>query len=86
MQMLEDRFNRRHTYPYVFLNDKEFTRGFKDATRTMTRAKTMYGKIPEEHWSYPSWVNQTLAAEKRQGMQGGGVIYGGGESCRHMCR
>ena len=41
------------------LNDKEFTEEFKDATRAMTRAETMYGKVPEEHWSYPSPVGST---------------------------
>jgi alpha 1,2-mannosyltransferase len=86
MQMLEDRFNKRYKYPYIFLNDKEFTEEFKEATSTMTEAETMYGKIPEEHWSYPSWIDQTLAAENRRKLQKDNVIYGGSESYRHMCR
>ncbi|CAG8544655.1 15942_t:CDS:2, partial [Acaulospora colombiana] len=37
-------------------------------------------------WSYPSWINQTRAAEVRREMEEKDVIYGGSESYRHMCR
>lgn len=30
IQSIEDRFNRRYNYPYVFLNDEEFTDEFKE--------------------------------------------------------
>lgn len=30
--------------------------------------------VPKEHWSYPPWVNQTLAAEGRQAMLNKGII------------
>lgn len=29
VRQLEDRFNRKHGYPYVFLNDVAFTENFK---------------------------------------------------------
>jgi alpha 1,2-mannosyltransferase len=29
IRQLEDRFNRKHGYPYVFLNDVAFTENFK---------------------------------------------------------
>jgi alpha 1,2-mannosyltransferase len=29
IRALEDRFNRRHHYPYVYLNDEEFSPDFK---------------------------------------------------------
>lgn len=29
MKQVEDRFNRKFQYPYVFLNDEPFTQGFK---------------------------------------------------------
>ncbi|KAJ2313507.1 alpha 1,2-mannosyltransferase 2.4.1, partial [Coemansia sp. RSA 2702] len=45
-----------------------------------------FGLIPEEHWSYPDFINQTLAAEAREDMANRRVIYGGSESYRHMCR
>lgn len=29
MKQMEDRFNKRYQYPYVFLNEEEFTDEFK---------------------------------------------------------
>ncbi|CAG8550997.1 10208_t:CDS:2, partial [Scutellospora calospora] len=60
MRELEDRWNKKYNYPYVFLND--------------------------HMWSYPSWINQTKAAESRAEMEANSIIYGGSESYRHMCR
>jgi alpha 1,2-mannosyltransferase len=30
MRQIEDRFNRKFQYPYVFLNDEAFTQNFKE--------------------------------------------------------
>ncbi|CAG8564213.1 268_t:CDS:2 [Paraglomus occultum] len=86
MKQFEGRWNRRYNYPYVFLNDGEFSQRFKDKTSAATRAKTFYGTIPQEMWSYPSWINQTKAAEVRAQMAKDQIIYGDSESYRHMCR
>ncbi|CAG8506519.1 803_t:CDS:2 [Paraglomus brasilianum] len=43
--------------------------------------------IPPEMWGYPSWIDQTKAAQARVQMSNdGGVPYGGLESYYHMCR
>ncbi|KAJ2890726.1 hypothetical protein IWW38_003976, partial [Coemansia aciculifera] len=36
MRQVEDRFNREFGYPYIFLNDEDFTDEFKDRVRAMT--------------------------------------------------
>lgn len=43
MRQFEDRFNKKFQYPYVFLNDKEFTKEFIESTRAMTNSETKYG-------------------------------------------
>lgn len=43
MQQLEARFNSKFNYPYVFLNDEEFTDEFRELTTSMTSAETHYG-------------------------------------------
>ncbi|KAJ2613811.1 hypothetical protein H4S08_002021 [Coemansia sp. RSA 1365] len=86
MRQIEDRFNSRFNYPYVFLNDVPFTEEFKTSTAAMTKANVTYGTIPQEHWSYPSWINQTYAKERREDMKKQGVFYALSESYRHMCR
>ncbi|KAJ2361631.1 hypothetical protein H4S02_011606, partial [Coemansia sp. RSA 2611] len=50
---MEDRFNHRFNYPYVFLNDQPFSDEFKNMTQSMTLADVHYGQIAPEHWSYP---------------------------------
>ncbi|RUP43548.1 glycolipid 2-alpha-mannosyltransferase-domain-containing protein [Jimgerdemannia flammicorona] len=84
---LESRFNKNFNYPYVFLNDEPFTDDFKVAMQAAApRAQMEFGLIPVAHWSYPPWVNQTYAAERRAWMKSEWVLYGDSESYRHMCR
>ncbi|KAF9390520.1 alpha 1,2-mannosyltransferase 2.4.1 [Podila verticillata] len=86
MRQLEQTFNSRHGYPYIFLNNVPFTDHFKTHIQAMTKAKVHFGLIPREHWSYPSFVNQTQAAINREDMKARKVPYGESESYRHMCR
>ncbi|KAF9163011.1 alpha 1,2-mannosyltransferase 2.4.1 [Actinomortierella ambigua] len=86
MRMLEYSFNQRYSYPYIFLNNKPFTDHFMTHIRGMTKADVRFGLIPNEHWSYPDFVNQTLAAANRRQMEANKVPYGESESYRHMCR
>lgn len=43
MRQLEDRFNHKYNYPYVFLNDEPFTEEFIKLTSAMTKGNTEYG-------------------------------------------
>ncbi|KAM0754115.1 glycosyl transferase [Meredithblackwellia eburnea MCA 4105] len=86
MRHVEERFNRKFGYPWVFMNDEPFTEDFKRGVRAMTRSEVYFDVIPREHWGYPDYINQTIAAEERQKMEDENVIYGGSESYRHMCR
>lgn len=83
---MEATFNYKYNYPWIFLNEEPFTEEFINLTTSMTKAKVSYGLVGEEHWSYPSWIDQNLAKKKMQQMEAEGVIYGGSESYRHMCR
>lgn len=99
IEQFEAMSNSRFRYPYVFLNDKPFTSDFVEAVRdTIASSRGVdptdvrdgidieFGLVPVEHWSYPYWINLTIADQWRQDMQRSGVIYGGSESYRHMCR
>ncbi|KAJ8653247.1 hypothetical protein O0I10_011095 [Lichtheimia ornata] len=86
MRQVEDRFNHKFNYPYVFLNEQDFTTEFKTLTKSLTKGDTYYGKIDPSMWGYPSYINETYAAECRQDMADRNIIYGGSESYRHMCR
>ncbi|SCW02061.1 LAFE_0E13300g1_1 [Lachancea fermentati] len=83
---IEDRFNRKFHYDWLFLNDEEFDEEFIRVTTAMVSGTTKYGLVPKEHWSYPEWIDKKKAAEVREEMGKKGIIYGDSESYRHMCR
>ncbi|KAF8746158.1 hypothetical protein AX14_000201 [Amanita brunnescens Koide BX004] len=86
MKQVEDRFNRKAQYPYVFLNDNPFEEKFKTRVSELTDARVEFGLIPPEHWHQPSWINETRAADERRQMEAKSVIYGGSVPYRNMCR
>jgi alpha 1,2-mannosyltransferase len=83
---VEDRFNRRYNYDWVFLNDQPFDSTFKKVTTSLVSGKTFYGEIPKEHWSFPEWIDQEKAKKVREDMAERKIIYGDSVSYRHMCR
>lgn len=86
IRQVEDRFNRRYNYDWVFLNDKPFDSTFKKVTSSLVSGTTHYGEIPTEHWSYPEWIDQEKAKKVREDMKERKIIYGDSVSYRHMCR
>ncbi|KKA28891.1 hypothetical protein TD95_004154 [Thielaviopsis punctulata] len=86
IRQIEDRFNRRYNYDWVFLNDKPFDATFKKVTSSLVSGKTHYGEIPKEHWSFPDWIDQEKAKKVREDMAERKIIYGDSISYRHMCR
>ena len=86
IRQVEDRFNRNYHYDWVFLNDKPFDSTFKKVTTSLISGKTHYGEIPEEHWSFPEFIDQDKARKVREDMAQRKIIYGDSTSYRHMCR
>ncbi|CAO3594312.1 unnamed protein product [Absidia cylindrospora] len=83
---IEARFNKRFNYPYVFLNDNYFTDEFISEISSLTTAQVNFGKVDQQMWGYPSYINQTHAALQRADLAAQGVPYADSESYRHMCR
>lgn len=83
---VEDRFNRKFRYDWVFLNDEPFTEEFKNVVKSIVSGEAKFGLVPKEHWSYPAWIDQQKAAQTREDMKKANIIYGDSESYRHMCR
>lgn len=86
IRQVEDRFNHRFHYDWVFLNDKPFDDTFKKVTASLVSGKTFYGEIPREHWSFPEHIDQDKARKVREDMAARKIIYGDSISYRHMCR
>jgi len=86
MKQMEDRFNKRYGYPYVFLNEEEFTEEFKSRVSVLTDAPVHFGLIPHDHWYQPDWIDEEKATAARNEMVKNQVIYGGSVPYRNMCR
>ncbi|THU96600.1 glycosyl transferase [Dendrothele bispora CBS 962.96] len=86
MGYLEEHFNKRAGYPWVFLNEEEFTEEFKTRVTAATAAPVSFGLIPHEHWFQPDWVDEDRASEGRRKMASQGIIYAGSVPYRNMCR
>ena len=86
IRQVEDRFNRKFHYDWVFLNDQPFDETFKKVTTSLISGTTHYAEIPKEHWSFPPHIDQDKAAKVREDMAEKKIIYGDSISYRHMCR
>lgn len=86
MRQIEDRFNRKYRYPWVFLNDEEFTDEFKYLTRGLASGEAYYGYIPPEVWQVPPHINQTKMRQNMKDMEERDVLYASSLSYRNMCR
>ncbi|KAL1761644.1 glycosyltransferase family 15 protein [Schizophyllum commune] len=86
IQEIEQRFNARFHYPYVLLNDKEFTADFRSAIANATPSPVEFGLIPSADWVQPDWIDEGEASASRAKMVEDGVKYGGDVTYRNMCR
>lgn len=86
IQQMEARFNAKHNYDWVFMNDEPFTEEFIELTSNMVSGRARYGLIPHAHWSYPDYVDQEKARSVRESKKWSTITYGSSESYRHMCR
>lgn len=86
LKSIERHFNRWFHYPYVFLNDGDFTEEFKTGVQNYTSSKTEFGKIDASMWGFPDWVDHDVAREGIRKQDDAAIMYGGMESYHHMCR
>lgn len=86
IENFEERFNKKYNYPYVFLNDKEFTNEFKTHLKKVTKNSIKFGKIDEETWNMPKDIDKKKAKSNWNRMMSLGVPYADKESYHNMCR
>ncbi|WEL38459.1 glycolipid 2-alpha-mannosyltransferase [Encephalitozoon hellem] len=82
----EEMFNKNFGYPYVFLNDEEFTEDFKKSIKDVTSNSVEFGKLDPEEWEVPPWIDMEKANQGMKSLEDRNVIYGGSLSYRKMCR
>ncbi|KAJ1804969.1 alpha-1,2-mannosyltransferase ktr1, partial [Coemansia sp. RSA 2599] len=85
IRQVDDRFNRNYGYPYIFLNDEDFTEEFMKQVRAVTNAPVYFGKLPKEHWGLSPYVTEDKVREALERNKDR-YLYGGSYSYRLMCR
>ncbi|KAK7679002.1 hypothetical protein QCA50_017946 [Cerrena zonata] len=83
---LEDKFNRKYKYPWVFLNEEPFSEEFKKRISNVASGEVHFGLVPHDHWFQPDWIDEEKATAARKKMEDDHIIYGGSLSYRNMCR
>lgn len=68
------------------MNDQPFTERFKRHVRASTKSRVLFDTVPREHWDVPEWNNITHAHEIFKDWAERGIMYGGSQSYRQMCR
>ncbi|KAF7684260.1 O-glycoside alpha-1,2-mannosyltransferase omh1 [Astathelohania contejeani] len=86
LKTFEETFNRKYKYPYLFLNNVDFTDHFKNSIKSVTNNTIEFGKLNSTEWGPPSWIDMKRAEQNMKTMEKNGVIYGGSLSYRNMCR
>lgn len=86
MQNVEERFNKHFNYPWVILNDVDFTDDFIERVGAASTSDVSFHKIPLEHWDIPHWMDRDQVQQKLEQQDSMGIMYGGMESYHKMCR
>lgn len=86
IRQVEDRFNKKYHYDWVFANDRPFSVSFQKSVSNLCSGNVKFVELTADYWSYPDWIDQERSAEVREQMTLKQIKYGGSESYRHMCR
>lgn len=95
LSSFEPYFNSKFKYPYIFINDAEFSDEFKTRISTMIQkyrnpsepAKVIFSVIPRKDWDFPPWIDQDKVTKNLERSKNSWTIsYGGLISYRFMIR
>ncbi|KAK6089717.1 hypothetical protein P3W45_001359 [Vairimorpha bombi] len=82
----EEMFNKKFGYPYVMLNDEEFTKNFQDTIKSIVSTKVEFGKLSQEEFGVPKFINMKKVYANMNILKAANVLYADSLSYRKMCR
>lgn len=86
MREFEKTFNSRYNYPYLFVNNEDFSSEFQTGIKQATKSNITFATLPHELWSVPDDIDPVMFKKRLEAMAKEGVAYGGSAPYRHMCR
>jgi mannosyltransferase len=66
IQQIEDKFNNRHLYDWVFFSVQDLPERFKELTSNATNATCIFEVIPEENWNMPGWTDHSQLSDSHE--------------------
>jgi len=86
VRSVENKFNSKFHYDWVFLNNDDFDDRFKEKMKEHVSGNVYFGKLDNDVWGPPDWIDLDKAADTRKWMRDHNVRYGELESYHNMCR
>lgn len=87
MKQVEEKFNGKFNYPWIFFNDVDFLPEFKEKTNAVASGQCSYVTIKPEDWEEPDWIDKDRAASANKIMEEvSHVQYATKVSYHRMCR
>ncbi|CCH62634.1 hypothetical protein TBLA_0H03530 [Henningerozyma blattae CBS 6284] len=83
---IEEKFNNRYHYDWVFFNDNAFTKEFVEVTSALASGKTRYAKLSQEYWGLPDWIDEGVMKRGFEKLTAVNALYADSVPYRHMCR
>jgi mannosyltransferase len=66
IKQIEDNFNNRHLYDWVFFSVHNLPEKFKEETSNATNATCLFEVIPKENWDVPGWTDVPQLASSQE--------------------
>lgn len=73
MQQLEEKFNNRYQYQWIFFSTEVLGDDFKELTSNATNATCIYEVIPNENWAIPGWTDSSQVPNPQENNMGNGA-------------
>ncbi|ODQ62190.1 glycosyltransferase family 15 protein, partial [Wickerhamomyces anomalus NRRL Y-366-8] len=86
ISQIEETFNKKYQYPYVFLNDKPFSDRFKKGIAQVTSAPVYFEVVDSASWDRPDFIDPVKEKEGVMYLDEKGVGYSKKISYHNMCR
>lgn len=86
ISQIEETFNKKYQYPYVFLNDKPFSDRFKKGIAQVTSAPVYFEIVDAASWDRPDFIDPEKEKEGVLYLDNKGVGYSKKISYHNMCR
>lgn len=86
LKNFEEMFNKKFGYPYVMVNDEDFTEEFKTRIKSIVSSDVQFGKLTEDEFGIPKFIDMNKVKAYMDILKAANIIYGDSLSYRKMCR